>query len=124
MSQSRVGGMKVLPERVLATLHGVDSVSFVGWIFSSGGGFAVSSISFGLRTRCRLFLRRKDCSVLRRMTWVEGIFKSPLLGNSCPVSKLCHMDSIQEVLMFGGVYCNFQLVEVCKLFQSSADLPN
>ena len=32
------------------------------------------------------------------------------------------MDSIQEVLKFNGVYCNFQLVEVCKLFQSSADV--
>ena len=57
------------------------------------------------------------------MTWVEGIFESPLLGNSCPVCKFCHMDSIQEELMFGGVYCNFQLVEVCKLFQS-ADVPS
>ena len=58
------------------------------------------------------------------MTWVEGIFEPPLLGNSCPVSKLCHMDSVQEVLMFRGVYCNFQLVEVGKLFQSSADVPS
>lgn len=59
------------------------------------------------------------------MTWVEGIFESPLLGNSCLVSKLCHQDSIQEVLMIDGVFfCNFQLVEVCKLFQSSADVPS
>ena len=56
------------------------------------------------------------------MTWVEGIFESPLLENSSPVSKLFHMDSIQEVLMFDEVYCNFQLVEVCELFQSSADV--
>ena len=56
------------------------------------------------------------------MTWVVGIFESPLLENSCAVSKLCHMDSIQEVLMFDGVYCNFQLVEVCELFKSSADV--
>ena len=56
------------------------------------------------------------------MTWVEGIFESPLLENSCAVSKLYHMDSIQEVLIFHEVYCNFQLVEVCKLFQFSADV--
>ena len=39
-------------------------VSFVGWIFPNGSGFAVSSISFGLGIRCRLFLRRRDRSVL------------------------------------------------------------
>ena len=58
------------------------------------------------------------------MTWVERIFESPLLGNSCPVSKLCYLDLILEVLMFDGVYSNFQLVEVCKLSQSSADVPS
>ena len=58
------------------------------------------------------------------MTGVEGIFESPLLGNSCLVSKLCHLDLIQELLMINGVYCNFQLVEVCKLFQSSVDVPS
>ena len=58
------------------------------------------------------------------MTWAEGILESPLLGNSCLVSTLCHLDSVQEVLMFDGVYCNFQLVEVYKLSQSSEAVPS
>ena len=44
---------------------GVDPFSFVGWILPTGSGFAVSSISFGLGIRCRLFLRRRDCCVLK-----------------------------------------------------------
>ena len=54
------------------------------------------------------------------MTWAEGSFESPLLGNSCLVSKLCYLDLIQEVLMSDGNYCNFHFIKVCRLSQSSA----
>ena len=55
------------------------------------------------------------------MTWAEGSFESPLLGNSCLVSKLCHLDLIQEVLMSDGNYnCNFHFIKIFMLSQSSA----
>ena len=121
---SRVGGMTVLPKRVLNNaqsvyalcrfrlLCGLDTSNwerFCGFLDFLRVGDKMSSVPTYKRLLCFDDVWPGLRGFLNHHCW-EIIVRYP------------NMDSIQEVLKFNGVYCNFQLVEVCKLFQSSADV--